>query len=130
MRCNMQPPSVFPAAFAYHLVLESEPVGPLGADSSYPSVPLPIVPAMLLHPLLRSPQNFARRLRSFRRWLGSSPRPTTARLCDRSCRIARKSDRPALPSLWHTTLSAASGRFLELVDSHQSPRSRHFLRCP
>ena len=35
-----------------------------------------------------------------------------------------------LPSLRHPTLSAVSERFLGLLDSHQSPRSHHFLHCP
>src|SRR5262249_21358217 len=65
-----------------------------------------------------------------RHWLGSSSRPTEAHLSGRSCRTVRKSGRPDLPSLWHTTLSAAFEHYLGLLDSPQSPGSRCFQCCP
>jgi hypothetical protein len=45
-------------------------------------------------------------------------------------RLAYRSDKLDSPSLWHTMPFAVSERFRELLDSHQSPRSDHFLHCP
>jgi len=74
----------------------------------------------------RSPQKSRRPPQRLRHWLGRSGRRTEARLPDKSFHTAHRIDRSVIPSLWHSTSSAASEPSPELLGSCQSPGSRSF----